>query len=63
MTRRVKLLQVVRKHLIDELVKHCSTLTMQQVEKRMNAIESINKRLPHITTPAPRISSQRKLFF
>lgn len=63
MTKRVKLLKAVRKHLQSELVQYCGVLSIQQIEKRKAAIEAINKRLPHFTTPAPRISSQRKLFY
>lgn len=63
MTRRERLLMAVKKHLIKELVEYYYSLSFEQVEKRTNAIMELNKRLPHITKPPPRISSQRKLFY
>lgn len=63
MTKRVKLLMAVKKHLQRELVTYTVALTIEQIDKRIAAIERINKRLPHITNTAPRISSQRKLFY
>lgn len=63
MTKRIKLLGDVRKLLIGELTRYNSTLTHSQVINRMEAIGKLNKRLPHITMPSFKISSQQKLFY
>lgn len=63
MTRRVKLLKAVKKHLQCELLAYSGKLSITQIDNRINAIAALNKRLPHLTKPPPRISSQRKLFY
>jgi hypothetical protein len=62
MTRRLKILRAIRHHIELELCRF-SELSSTQVDKRVKALDAINKRLPVMQTPTPKISSQRKLFY
>ena len=62
MTKRVKLMLNIKTFLQRELIT-TPDLSSEKVDKRIKAIESINNRLPKLTTAPQRLSSQRKLFY
>lgn len=63
MTRRHRLLQVVKQFAECELIAHIQQWDFVKVNHYTKRIEALENRIPKPVTPTPRISSQRKLFY
>lgn len=63
MTKRQRLLLVVKQFAERELINNVQQWDYVQVNQYTNRIEALENRIPKPVAPPPRISSQRKLFY
>lgn len=63
MTRRQRLLLVVKQFAERELISNVQQWDFVKVNQYTQRIEVLEKKIPKPVAPAPRISSQRKIFY